>query len=209
MNADGQPPAPAPSGEAHGASPRRKTSENEPNAPLRLHRGGKTSRLATSHSLHASCVVVRESGILIRGASGAGKSNFASLLLAQARAQGEFAAWVADDRVVVTPRGHRLIGAPHRMIAGRFEARGVGILAEPHEPRAVLCLVVDLEEAIERYPERSELIATVAGVALRRLPLVAGRAGLYEASLVLNFVRMRQESESRPTWSFRVGTVGI
>jgi HPr kinase/phosphorylase len=167
--------------------------------------GRRPYRLEVSQTLHASCIVIRETGILIRGPSGAGKSSLAASLLAQARGRGEFAAWVADDRVVVTSCGQRLLARPHPAIAGRFEARGLGILAEPHERSAVLRLVVDLEEAVERLPSTGELTAIVAGVALSRLPLVAGRAGLYETFLVLNLVKKRQETEHRLTSTFRVG----
>ncbi|SEC61826.1 HPr Serine kinase C-terminal domain-containing protein [Rhizobiales bacterium GAS191] len=181
--------------------------------------GRSLARLNPAQTLHASCIVVRDSGVLIRGPSGAGKSSLATLLLAQARLRGEFAAWVADDRVVVTSSAGRLLAAPHPRIAGRFEARGFGLLDEPHEPRAVLRLVLDLEEAVERLPAQSELSALVAGVALRRMPLVARRAGLYEASLVLSEVwvssvdldlmQTRQEGDSSLTSTSRVGAVGI
>src|ERR1700752_1426192 len=118
MSADGPDTAETPSGKARRAFSEEATPDPRAGTKLRLHPGGKGSRAATSQSLHASCVVIRESGILIRGASGSGKSSFASVLLAQARAGGEFAAWVADDRVFVTRHGNRLLGAPHPAIAG-------------------------------------------------------------------------------------------
>lgn len=208
MSAEGPPAANTPSGKAQRASPD-PHPEHLSETKLRLHPGGKSSGAAPALSLHASCVVLREGGILIRGTSGAGKSSFAALLLAQARAAGEFAAWVADDRVLVTRHVDRLIAAPHPAIAGRFEARGIGILSEPHEPRVVLRLLVDLKDYTDRLPERDDLTGMVAGVALPRLPLVAGRVGLYEASLVVSLIRKRQEKESRPTSSSRVGTAGI
>jgi serine kinase of HPr protein (carbohydrate metabolism regulator) len=209
MSADEPRDAPTLSGKAPRVVPEEEPLEHRSGTRLRLHPGGKGPRSATSQSLHATCVVIRESGILIRGASGAGKTSFALLLLAQARAAGEFAAWVGDDRVLVSRHANRLIAAAHPAIAGRFEARGLGILSETHEARAVLRLLVDLEDYTERLPERGELTGMVASVALPRLPLVAGRVGLYEASLVVSLVRKRQEKESRPTPSSRVGTVGI
>ncbi len=148
-----------------------------------------TSGGAVTHNLHASCVVVGESGILIRGASGAGKSRLAAALVSQAREHGVFAAWVADDRVIVAPHGRRLVAAPHRSIAGCFEARGLGILRAPHEPRAVLRLIVDLEESVPRLPSRAFLSTRIGDVAVQRLPLVAGRVGLYETSLIFRLVR--------------------
>ncbi|MBV9114754.1 MAG: hypothetical protein JOY67_18225 [Hyphomicrobiales bacterium] len=209
MSADAPKTAPSPTDEAPPDSPERDIRERKPNTAFHIHTGGKRERASASLSLHASCVVIRESGILIRGASGAGKSSFAALLLAQARAEGEFAAWVADDRVTVKRHAGRLLGAPHPAIAGRYEARGLGILSEPHEPCTVLRFLVDFEPSNERLPNQGELSGVVAGVALPRLPLVAGRAGLYEASLVVKLIRMRQEKEGRPTPSSRVGAVGI
>jgi HPr kinase/phosphorylase len=130
-------------------------------------------------------VVVGESGILIRGASGAGKSRLAAALVSQARERGEFAAWVADDRVIVTACGRRLVAAAHPLIAGRYEARGLGILHEPHEPSVIVRLLVDLlDGGIERLPCDAALTARIADVAVQRLPLVAGRVGMYETSLV-------------------------
>ena len=41
-------------------------------------------------------IVAGDSGILIRGASGAGKSSLATLIVAQTRACGLFARWVGD-----------------------------------------------------------------------------------------------------------------
>ncbi len=196
-------------GEAGGVSRGEIASRLEKRAPLLLRRAATGSRLEVSQTLHASCVAIGESGILIRGASGAGKSSLAEALISQARARGDFAAWVADDRVVVTALNRRLLAAPHPLIAGRFEARGLGVLRDRHEPGAVLRLVVDLEEDTERLPSRGALTAIVAGVALPRLPLVAGRAGLYETSLVFRLMRTRQESESRPASTSWVGAVGI
>jgi serine kinase of HPr protein (carbohydrate metabolism regulator) len=154
-------------------------------------------------------VVIGESGILIRGVSGSGKSSLALALLSRARRDGDFAAWVADDRVLITALGRRLVASPHPVVAGSFEARGLGILEEPHEPRTVLRLFVDLEEDVARLPARGELTARVAGVALRRLPLVARRAGLYETSLVLRLARMPLEKDGRQTLTCRVGGVAI
>jgi hypothetical protein len=159
--------------------------------------------------LHGSSVIIGDCGILIRGASGAGKSSLASVLVSQARERGEFAAWVADDRVIVAAHGGRLVASPHPLIAGRFEARGLGILEERHESGAVLRLVVDLEASIARSPCCEELTATIAGVAVQRLALVAGRVGLYETSLVFRLARTLRESGERLTSTFRVGGASI
>jgi HPr kinase/phosphorylase len=160
-------------------------------------------------NLHASCVVIGEAGVLIRGASGSGKSSLARALVSRVCEGRGFAAFVADDRVLVASRGGRLVASPHPAIAGRYEARGLGILEEPHEPCAIIRLVVDFQPSVARLPGADELVAHIAGVAVQRLPLVAGRAGLYETSLVLHLIRTPLESESHLTTTFRVGGAGI
>ena len=123
MSADEPCAPPIHSGEAKGASP--DSSEHGSKTVLRLHPGGKGARSGISHNIHASCIVIRESGILIRGAAGAGKSSLAALVLAQARAEGCFAAWVADDRVIVKRQGVASLALRIRRSPG--DSRRVGL----------------------------------------------------------------------------------
>jgi serine kinase of HPr protein (carbohydrate metabolism regulator) len=91
-------------------------------------------------------------GALIRGASGAGKSTVALRCL-----DAGFRL-VADDRVVAFASGGRLFGKPPTALAGLIEVRGVGVVAaEPTLPLCEIALVVDLERAVERFPEPAEL----------------------------------------------------
>ena len=50
-------------------------------------------------TIHASCVVVNGTGVLIRGAAGAGKSRLAHKILLAAPVYGFDARLVADDRL--------------------------------------------------------------------------------------------------------------
>jgi serine kinase of HPr protein (carbohydrate metabolism regulator) len=135
-------------------------------------------------TVHAGCVVIGEAGVLIRGASGAGKSAFARRLIAAARLGGAFARLVADDRVRLEPCHGRLLARPVPGIAGLMEVRGVGVVAAPHEPAALVRLVVDLSPDVpERHPDPGERVATLAGVALPRL---AGRPDADLAETVLD-----------------------
>jgi HPr kinase/phosphorylase len=197
------------SGEAASGSPQKMRQKQKARAAVQFNRTDKGSTepiaLRAPRTLHASCVAIGERGVLIRGPSGAGKSQLALLLRAQARLRGSFAALVADDRVILKRRGGRLLASPHPAIAGRFEARGAGIFADHHEPRIVLCLVVDLEREVERLPATRERTTCFAGVGLPRLALVAGRVGLYEVDLVLDFVLMHQWDNYPPGATFRVG----
>ncbi|MBV9969782.1 MAG: hypothetical protein JO228_07355, partial [Xanthobacteraceae bacterium] len=108
-----------------------------------------TARDARSDStIHGSAVLVGTRGLLIRGNSGAGKSQLV-LQLIGAAAQGRlaFARLVADDRIFVTAIHGRLIARAPPELAGLLEIRGLGIRRLPYEPAAVIRLVVDLATA--------------------------------------------------------------
>jgi HPr kinase/phosphorylase len=116
-------------------------------------------------TIHGTVVALAGQGVLLRGASGAGKSDLA-LRLIDGGAQ-----LVADDRVVLTAESGRLWAAPPPALAGMIEARGVGLLMLPYLTTAPLCLVVDLvaPEAVERLPEPATVL--LDGHALRHLAL--------------------------------------
>lgn len=126
---------------------------------------------------HATVVVIGEAGVLIRGASGAGKTTLALMLLREAKRDGLFARLVADDRVRLTTVGGRLIAEAPEAIAGLAEVRGLGVVAETFCPAAVVRLVVDLGVAAARSPEAEELRTEVEGVPLPRLPVAGGDPG--------------------------------
>ena len=120
--------------------------------------------------IHASCVVLGECGVLIRGASGSGKSGLARQLVFEATGAGSFASLVSDDRVAVEVRHGRLIARAVFPIAGQLEIRGVGLVGVGHEPATVIRLVIDCEaKRPSRMPDSAEGSALIAGVRLRRL----------------------------------------
>jgi HPr kinase/phosphorylase len=128
--------------------------------------------------LHANALVLREKGLLLRGASGAGKSALTLALLFRVEARGDFARLVADDRVGIEARGGRLIARPHPEIAGVIEARGLGLLRAPFEAACVLHAVVDIlgpDQPPTRLPEDGEKRATLRGIALPRLAIAPAR----------------------------------
>jgi HPr kinase/phosphorylase len=138
--------------------------------------------MAELDTVHASCVVVGEAGVLIRGAPGTGKSTLAWNLTERARLGGRFAALVSDDRTQLRNRHGRLIASPVPAIAGYIEARGAGIVTVVHEPGVVVRLVVDLAAAAPaRMPEPADSAAHICGVMLPRLQ---GRRGASLESLV-------------------------
>ncbi len=99
--------------------------------------------------LHASCVALNGRAVLILGRSGAGKSGLALELM------GLGAALVADDRVRLSRAGDTILAAAPEAIAGRIEARFVGILNAEAVDEAALALIVDLDQTeTDRLPPR-------------------------------------------------------
>jgi HPr kinase/phosphorylase len=119
-------------------------------------------------AIHASGVVIGEAGIVIRGASGAGKSSLALALLAAAEQAAHFGALIGDDRLHLFAHHGRLIARGHPAIRGQIERRGQGIFEIGAEPGAVVHLVVDilLPEQMLRYPEGDNGYVTLCGIEL-------------------------------------------
>ncbi|GLK57053.1 hypothetical protein JOD31_003086 [Methylopila capsulata] len=128
-------------------------------------------------TVHASVVVIDEAGVLIRGASGAGKTTLALALVREAARDGRFARLVADDRARLTAVNGRLVAEAPEAIAGLAEVRGLGVVAEACCPAAIVRLVVDLGAAGPRSPEAAELRTAVEGVTLPRLQVAGNGSG--------------------------------
>ncbi len=129
-------------------------------------------------TVHASCVLIGRSAVLIRGASGSGKSALA-LKLIEASHAGKIppAMLVADDRVFLEISHGRLLARAPDAIAGKIEVRGLGIRNMPHEPLALVSLVVDLGAVdAARMPEQASEETGLAGVKLSRLPFATPEA---------------------------------
>lgn len=136
-------------------------------------------------SLHAGCVLLGETGVLILGPAGAGKSSLARALVGRWRARGLFAAIVADDRVRLHRAANRLTARPHPAIAGLMEVRGVGVVAEAGEPAALLRAVVELSEAeVDRMPSAASRTRAILGLELPGLLLDSRRSAEESAEIV-------------------------
>lgn len=125
--------------------------------------------------LHASAVEVDRVGVLIRGASGSGKSSLVLALLMADRAANRL---IADDRVEIRAEGGRLMASVPAPIAGLLEIRGQGIMRVPHRSPAPIELVVDLEppEVCQRMPQDEDRTVVLAGIVVRRVVLPVGQA---------------------------------
>jgi serine kinase of HPr protein (carbohydrate metabolism regulator) len=131
-------------------------------------------------TIHATAVLIGSKAVLVRGPSGSGKSRLALDLIAM----GEtglihFARLVADDRVILSVHGDRLVAAAPAALAGLVERRGQGIVHQPAESCAVVGLVVDLDaEDAGRMPEPGSSATALCGVTLPRLPVARGADAL-------------------------------
>jgi serine kinase of HPr protein (carbohydrate metabolism regulator) len=124
-----------------------------------------------TETLHGTAVLAGVNGILIRGASGSGKSRLALALIERG------ARLVADDRVHIAARDGRVIASAPDRTAGLIELRGRGLIAVPHERNCVVRLVADIvsEEALDRMPQDDQFTAVLLGIAILRQPVGAVR----------------------------------
>lgn len=121
-----------------------------------------------SITLHANCVLLDDQGVLVRGASGSGKSALSRALLTAASTRGWFARLVSDDRTKIVFKNGRLIACPVNPIKGMLEIRGVGIVQVPVQPSTVIRLVVDLAEDAPRMPAPEDHQTEILSVCLPR-----------------------------------------
>ena len=115
--------------------------------------------------LHATCLVVEETGVLLRGPSGSGKSDLALRLIDRG------AVLVADDQVLLRRDGGKLLAQAPDILAGLLEVRGLGILKFPYRATAPIGLVIDLvaPAEVERMPEPQTLSLLDASLPLYRV----------------------------------------
>ncbi len=142
--------------------------------------------MSAPSGLHATAVIYGESGVLILGPSGSGKSALALALLALARSAGLFGALIGDDRVWIRPAGGRLIASGARNLAGVIERRMAGLLAVGCESAAIVRLVVELSEpgrSWPRLPDDPDFL-TLMGFEAPRLALRCGQSASDQAIAV-------------------------
>lgn len=96
---------------------------------------------------HANAVAIDGRGVLIRGASGSGKSGLSLQLMAFG------AKLISDDQTRIILEGGALWAEAPASIAGLIEARGIGILRAA-VTRAPIVLVIDLDQTeTQRFPQ--------------------------------------------------------
>jgi HPr kinase/phosphorylase len=138
--------------------------------------------------VHASLVSWDGIGILIRGASGSGKSQLCLLLME------EGAKLVADDQVLLESEKGMLFGSAPAVLAGKLEIRGLGIIDVDHQPEVEIKLIVDLMPSalIPRMPEPHELRVEILNHPFPRLSLdLQSTATLAKIKTSLTFFKLR------------------
>lgn len=116
--------------------------------------------MSTPHQ--ATCVMIDTRGVLIEGASGAGKSSLALALIDRG------ATLVGDDGVLLEADGAVLRASPHPAISGKLEVRNLGLIDMPVARAVPVALVLALDLDAPRFIDAAQTVVR-AGVAL---PLV-------------------------------------
>lgn len=102
--------------------------------------------------IHASCVAMRpQSGVLIVGASGSGKSSLALMMMSLG------ACLIADDQTQLfqSENGDALVARAPANIQNLIEARGIGLLHAKAMEECAIQAIVDLDkQEEERLPPR-------------------------------------------------------
>lgn len=99
--------------------------------------------------VHATAVAIGGRAVLLRGASGSGKSDLALRLIdAGARL-------ISDDYSVLRRENEAVVVRGPKPISGLIEVRGLGILRVEALAEAALALIADLvaSQDVERMPE--------------------------------------------------------
>jgi HPr kinase/phosphorylase len=98
--------------------------------------------------IHATCVDINGSGVLIVGSSGSGKSSLAINLLALG------SKLVADDQCELVKKNNRFSVSKPASLPNSIEIRGVGLVSVPMVIETRLDWVVNMDEAEkERMPD--------------------------------------------------------
>lgn len=109
-----------------------------------------------SHNYHCCVLRFGKLGLLIDGASGAGKTSLMLGLLERAEIEGIEAQFVCDDQALLSLEANRLIATSPTTIAGKVEIAGYGIIKVPHVSYTKIDMVVRIvpDSQMERMPKQ-------------------------------------------------------
>lgn len=134
-------------------------------------------------TIHASCVFLGQSAILVTGGSGAGKSGLCLELMSMG------AVLVSDDQTILKRCDGFLVADAPPAIRGQIEARGIGILRASAAGPSRVGLIVDLDlKQIKRLPEPETRSILDVDLPLLRGPLRPGLAAALRQLALSGFV---------------------
>lgn len=129
--------------------------------------------------VHGTAVALEGRGLLIRGASGRGKSALALQMM------GFGAGLVADDRVSLERQGSAVLARAPDSLPTLIEARGIGLLNVALIGVTPLCGVLDLTgEAAHRLPT-----SDTCDLMGQALPLFTGQIEPHLAAAMIQFLK--------------------
>lgn len=130
-------------------------------------------------TFHGTCIAIGAQGIMLVGASGAGKSDLALRLIDRG------AKLVADDRCELVMQGGQLLCRPPAILAGKIEVRGLGIFDLPWIAPIPIIMAVRLADRYERMPDCgvAEILAGHPVDAVKLAPFEASAALKVEMAL--------------------------
>ncbi|MHA1518175.1 MAG: HPr kinase/phosphorylase [Alphaproteobacteria bacterium] len=125
--------------------------------------------------VHGTCVALGQRAALLRGESGAGKSDLALRFLALPGEGDLHPNLVADDQVFIDLEDGQAIASAPETLAGLIEVRGLGIAEMPYVAAAPLVLVCNLvaNDAVPRMPPEPWNRVELAGGSIPALKLSA------------------------------------
>lgn len=127
----------------------------------------------TGKTHHACALQINQTGILIKGKAGSGKTSLMMGLLERAKQEGHEAYLVCDDQVTLYCVDQHLEAKTPKSIAGLVEIHGYGIISNPNRDTTVINLVVELidDDKIERMPEQKFFDFETIKLPLLEVPL--------------------------------------
>lgn len=119
---------------------------------------------------HGTSVAFGGRAVLLRGSSGAGKSDLALRLIKAAHEPWQL---VSDDQVYLRRDAGKLWVTAPPPIAGRLEVRGIGVIAVPFSENLPLALIADLvaPDQVPRLPDDPLPEERLDGIAIPVLKL--------------------------------------
>lgn len=104
---------------------------------------------------HCSVLQINETGLLIQGPSGFGKTSLMLGLLDFYASKSKAVHLVCDDQALLRVEGDSIIAEAPTAIEGKVELYGYGIVVYPFKKRSKIDLVVNIvdQSNLERMPE--------------------------------------------------------